>query len=265
VHPGQYTVDLLPFAAAPEIGLRTTFGVDSADPRLAQQRFDLFVAAEVQGSLALDALAQRMQAALAHELAQGGLDLPPCTTFEEWQAFRAGLNQLLYTRFGVTVDDCVPVDLGDARDTAALLLRDCADPALAVPRPTPAPHEPMPDDAAALRRLFLEVPAVAGAIRRAAFPFDERKALLERLDLLGMSVGTMPSLELAAPGQPLAAPARLRRAAHSKRAVAALDEAWALLARLEAGMPGQLDEANRSVANLEQACAARRAVEGVHP
>ncbi|HWJ96366.1 MAG TPA: hypothetical protein VNT33_16675, partial [Telluria sp.] len=243
VHPGPYTADLVPFKAAPEIGLRTTFAVDGADPRLAQQRFDLFVAAEVQGGLAVEALARQMQAALAQELAQGGLELPPCTTFEEWNVFRAGLNRLMYTRFGVTVDDCMPVDLGDTRDYAALLLTDTGEPAPATGQPARAAADPAPGDAAALRRLFLELPAVTGAIRLAALPFDERKALLERLDLLALAVGTMPSLGLAAPGQPLAAAAQARRAAHSRRAVAALDEAWALLARLEAGMPGQLDEA----------------------
>jgi hypothetical protein len=72
----------------------------------------------------------------------------------------------------------------------------------------------------------------------------------------------MPALDLAAPGQPVAPALQLRRAAHSLRAAAALDEAWALLARLErAGDPGLdalYDEADRIVANLEQALAARK-------
>ena len=44
-----------------------------------------------------------------------------------------------------------------------------------------------------------------------------------RLDLVSLSVGTMPALELAAPGQPLAPEEQLRRARHSRRAAAALD------------------------------------------
>lgn len=264
VHPGPYTADLVPFPAAPEIGLRATFAIDSADPRLAQQRFDLYLAAEASGGLGLAAFARQMEAALEHELAHGGLDLPPCTSFEEWNAFRTGLNQLMYTRFGVTVDDCVPVDLGPSRDYAALLLDGAAQPAgdvAALPAP---PADPGPGDAAALRRLFLELPAVAGALRQAALPSRERRALLERLDLLGLAAGTMPALGLAAPGQPLGMAAQARRAGHSRRAAAALDEAWALLARLEhAPADALLDEAARIVANLEQACAARRAVEGV--
>jgi uncharacterized protein YktB (UPF0637 family) len=75
----------------------------------------------------------------------------------------------------------------------------------------------------------------------------------------------MPALALAAPNEALAAAEQLRRARHSRRAVAALDEAWALLARMKhavAELPqaiGLLDEADRIVANLECDCAARRA------
>lgn len=264
VHPGPYTADLVPFPAAPEIGLRTTFAIDSADPRLAQQRFDLYLAAEACGSVELAAFGRQMEAALVDELVHGGLDLPPCTSFDEWNTFRAGLNQLMYTRFGVTVDDCVPVDLGDVRDYAASLLDGVAQPVEQVAAAAPQPPDPGPEDAAALRRLFLELPSVAGALRHAALPFQERRALLERLDLLGLAAGTMPALGLAAPGQPLSTAVQARRAAHSRRAAAALDEAWALLARLEHAPAGDvLDEAGRIVANLEHACAARRAAEGV--
>jgi hypothetical protein len=76
----------------------------------------------------------------------------------------------------------------------------------------------------------------------------------------------LPALELVAPGQPLAPGAQLRRARHSVRAAGALDEAWALLARLEpageAELPALFDEADRIVANLECDCAARREVIG---
>lgn len=287
VHPGPYQCDLTPFATAPEIGLRVRFAIDDPDPREAQQRFDLFLASEGEpgGRVALDGFVTALQAALQRELEQGNLALPPCTSFEEWNAFRAGFNQLLYTRFGVMVDDCVPVDLGAARDLAALLAARLAaqpvapytalDDAVATPDPAPAlareAFDAAREDARALRRLFLELPGVLCGLRLAALPADaavfrRHQALLRRLDLVGLAVGTMPALGLAAPKQPLAAGEQRRRARHSLRAAAALDEAWALLGRLELGGAPMaatlLDEADRIVANLECDCAARRALGG---
>jgi len=266
-HPGPYSADLQPFAAAPEMGLRLGFGVDSADPRLPQQRFDLFLASEGADGMALAALCGRIEQAVQHELAQGNLALPPCTTLDEWERFRAGLNELLYTRFGLSVADCVPVDLGESVDYAQLLLAR-ADGA-AAPACLPAAAAPEPDDAAVLRRLFLELPCVTAALRALVLPpgqalFARHQALLQRLTLVGLAVATMPALALAAPGVPLPAPARLARARHGVAALAALDEAWAWLARapqMDSGAAGAiLDDAERIVANLELACAARRAV-----
>lgn len=295
-HPGPYTVDLVPFAQAPELGLRTTFAVDASEP-VAQQRFDLYLAAEASGRLDLAELGRAVEAALQRELAQGGLALPPCTTIEEWNAFRQGLNQLLYMRFGLTVDDCVPVDLGETRDHAALLAAraaeqpatravDGAPPAAPSMPPMPAfdpafdhqRFEPAVADARALRRLFLELPCLMCGLRGAALPsgqdlFRRQQALLQRLDLLSVGANAMPALTLAAPGQPLDAGAQLRRARHSRRATVALDEAWALLARMRQGSQGSqgtpmadaalgalYDEAERIVANLEADCAGRRQV-----
>jgi hypothetical protein len=274
-HPGPYSIDLTPFAAAPEIGLRVAFAIDSPDPRVAQQRFDLYLASEAEGCTGLEGFAHALETALQRELAQGNLDLPPCTTLDEWNAFRGGFNQLLYTRFGVTVDDCVPVDLGDTRDFAQLLAARAADAPVSLPADVPAAAPVAPTrelavadaDARALRRLFLELPCVMCKLRLAVLPpgqqlFRQHQALLQRLDQVSLSVGTMPALELAAPGQPLATAQQARRAGHSHRALAALDEGWALLARLErageAQLPALFDEADRIVANLEHACAARR-------
>jgi hypothetical protein len=271
-HPGPYSLDLLPFAGAPEIGLSVGIEVDTPDPRVEQQRFDLLLASEATRAVSLDDFAHAIETALQHELAQGNLELPPCTSLDEWNAFRAGFNQLLYTRFGVTVDDCVPIDLGDRRDFAQELLGRAAhaEPA-AVAAPEAARLAPAFDaagaDARALRRLFLELPCVMGRLRLAVLPrsqdlFRQHQALLQRLDLVSLSAGTMPAFELVAPGQPLAAGGQLRRARHSVRAAGALDEAWALLARLErageAELPALFDEADRIVANLEHDCAARR-------
>jgi hypothetical protein len=182
----------------------------------------------------------------------------------------------MYTRFGVTVDDCVPVDLGAAHDYPALLearlaaqvvpvtAAVSAEPAAAMPAEA---FVPACEDARALRRLFLELPCLMCAVRMAVLPADQvrfrqHQELLRRLDLVSLSVGTMPALELAAPGQPLAPEEQLRRARHSRRAAAALDEAWALLARMKVAGEGPLDvlfdEADRIVANLELETGARR-------
>jgi hypothetical protein len=280
-HPGPYTVDLMPFESAPEIGLRTSFAIDAPDPQASQQRFELYLAAEVTGRLALDGLAASIEGALRHALATGGLELPPCTTLDEWNAFRQGLNQLLYMRFGVTVDDCVPVDLGDSRDyareLAARAQRPAALPAAgeaattapATASPPAARFDPAVEDAKALRRLFLELPCLMCGLRLAAMPaaqaqFHRQQALLQRLDLVSVGVNAMPALGLAAPGQPLDMDNQLRRARHSRRACVSLDEGWALLARLrqagEAGLPLLYDEAERILANLEADCAGRRAI-----
>lgn len=281
VHPGPYTCELLPFAAAPEIGLRVQFAIDASDPRATHQRFDLFLASEAGCMVELEGFAELAQTALQRELAQGNLALPPCTTLDEWNAFRSGFNQLMYTRFGVTVDDCVPVDLGAANDYAAMLdarlaarLDAILPPAAAreqaaAPAPVQEAFVPACEDARALRRLFLELPCLMCAVRMAVMPADQERfrqhqELLRRLDLVSLAVGTMPALELAAPGQPLAQDEQLRRARHSRRAAATLDEAWALLARMKVAGEGPLDalfdEADRIVSNLESEAGARRAV-----
>jgi len=274
-HGGPYGCDLVPFAAAPEIGLRVHFAIDSPDPRVTQQRFDLFLASEGAGELTVAGLAARIEDALQRELAQGNLELPPCTTLDEWNAFRGGFNQLLYTRFGLTVDDCVPVDLADTRDFARELMARAVEegvaavPVAAAPLALPGLIDAAVEDARALRRLFLELPCVMCRVREAALPhgqalFHQQQALLQRLDLACLAASTMPALGLAAPGQPLDIDSQQRRARHSLRAARALDEAWALLARLERaddeGLELLFDEADRIVANLERALLERKRV-----
>jgi hypothetical protein len=373
-HPGPYSVDLTPFAAAPEMGLRLRFAIDAANPRVTQQRFDLFLFSEAETQLTLAAMAAAVEQGVQAALAQGALDLAPCTSLEEWNVFRAGLNQLLYTRFGITVDDCVPVDLGDAIDFAAILRQraasapaaahaagsaavapaaahaagsaavapaaahaagsaavapaspaaspDARSPASATPpagthdepafdlsapagassvaatEATPASAAASSDAAAAdrqtsglpgnanagsptipaaardaksLRRLFLELPALSSGLRVLPLPpgldtFQTHQSLLQRLGLVALSVNTMPSLAWAAPDQPLAAAQQQRRAEHSTAAVAALDETWSLLARLQLAAapqwPQLLDEADRLCANLEFHLAQRRVAFG---
>ena len=276
-HPGPYTVHLTPFAAAPEWALRLRFVVDVANPRVEQQRFDLYLYSEMAERLDVEAFRASAQSALQIELAQGALDLPPCTSLEEWHAFRAGLNQLMYTRFGVTVDDCVPVDLGDQIDFADVLKARAAEQAVAVAataesfaaaaRPDAAPATAR-QDAFGLRRLFLELPGLGSGLRVLVLPeglpvFQQHQALLLRLGMAALNVNTMPSLAWAAPDQPLPHEEQARRTGQTLLAVQALDEAWALLARLQlaphALWPGLLDEADRICANLETGLAFRRA------
>src|SRR5471032_486923 len=253
VHPGPYSIDLTPFAAAPELSLRLRFLIDASDPRVAQQRFDLFLFSEAEAQLSVAGFGAAIEAALQAELNQGSLDLPPCTALEEWHGFRAGLNQLLYTRFGVTVDDCVPVDLGDSVDFARMLAaravpvvhmatdiqfkldepapQAAASPAAAQAAILPAVREA---DAKSQRRLFLELPALASGLRLLSLPagqatFQSHQKLLQRLGLIALSVATMPSLDWAAPDQPSPVLGQNRRSVDSAQAVQSLDEAWALL------------------------------------
>jgi hypothetical protein len=324
-HPGPYTVDVMPFASAPEWGLRLRFVVDAANPRVTQQRFDLYLYSETAGRLALADFSAAVEMALQAELTQGALELPPCTTLEEWHAFRAGLNQLMYTRYGVTVDDCVPVDLGDQIDYAIILqtrarqaaeaervrliATQAAQPAQPAQSDLAAPAAPAPDtpatiqatlhtampaavgtatpvaasrpssgatsttqavaeqDARALRRLFLELPAVGSGLRLLTLPdglpiFQQHQAVLLRLGMAALNVNTMPSLAWAAPDQPLSAAGQARRVAQAMIAQSALDEAWSLLARLQLADPPQwpslLDEADRICTNLETGLSLRR-------
>lgn len=279
-HPGPYRCQLVPFAGAPELGLDLRFVIDTPDPRVSQQRFDLLLLSEVQPQLLLTDFSAAAQAMLQQELAQGALLLPPCTALAEWQAFRAGLDQLLYTRFGVTVEDCLPLDLGDRIDFAAILRQRAerlAQPVAVAPSVPPAAPsaasaaEPEVTiavaDARALRRLFLELPAASSALRLIDLPpgpalFQLQQQLLQRLGLLSIGVATMPSLAWSAPDQPLAAALQARRAAASAAAVRALDEAWGLLARLQLAALAELeagfDQADRIIANLEHELALRR-------
>jgi len=287
--PGPYQFDLRPFEAAAELGLRLRFAIDSADPRAAQQRFDLYLASEGGGGqggtlqlLDCASFYSAIEGAVQRELAQGQLELPPCTSLAEWNRFRSGLDRLLYVRFGVTVDECLPVDLGETIDFAEVLRqRVAADaPWLAAGLQTAPPAAPVTapltarDDARCLRRLFLELPCLMCALRVAVLPrgqeqFQRHQAVLRRLDLVSLSVTTMPALGLAAPGVTLAAPQQARRIAHAARACVSLDEAWALLARLQRedaddapmeAVSALFDDAERIVANLECDVAGRRRV-----
>lgn len=276
-HPGPYAIEVAPFAAAAEAGLRIECVIVADDASPEQHRFELFLASEVTAGaddVPLPAFAALLQGAVRGALEGGTLELAPCTAVDEWHAFRAGVNELLYTRFGLIVTDCLPVDLGEAVDFAALLrARALAQvaipaPALAVPSPAPVPTATL-DDGAALRRLFLELPALAARLRVLPLPegaFALHRGLLQRLALVSVQVDTMPAVALAAPGQPLHAAGQHLRTSASIAAVAALDEGWQVLAAMKgSGFAALGDELDRIVANLECHVAARRAVPQDHP
>ncbi|QYF93367.1 hypothetical protein KY495_22295 [Massilia sp. PAMC28688] len=264
-HPGPYTTEFAPFAASPELGLQLSFVIDAPDPRVAQQRFDLYLVSEGGERVTKDDFAALIGTAVQRELAQGNLELPPCTTPEEWDAFRAGLNRLLYQRFGITVDDCIPVDLGEKVDYARLLRESASTPAvLPAPGADRVARAPAAADALALRRLFLELPALASALRQLPLPegqghFQRQQLLLQRLDHVALTINTMPALGLVGPGRKLDAAGQAIRAQASEEAALALDEAWSLLARLAHSPAALLDDADRIAANLELHCATRRA------
>jgi hypothetical protein len=275
-HAGPYAMDLVPFAAAPEAGLRVQGMIAGAEAMPGNERFELLLAAEAPPErLSVAAFAMLVQDALRGALAQGLLELPPGTSLDEWHAFRAGVDELLYTRFGLIVTDCVPLDLGDIVDYAAILraraerpaavdvpadVAPVAPTALTIPGAIPAR-----DDAQALRRLFLELPALAAQLRGlplAPGALAAQRALLQQLALAALDVNTMPALALAAPGRPLPKGAQASRAASSAAAVAALDDAWSVLARMrQDGFSALQDEAARVLANLAQHLARRRAIE----
>jgi hypothetical protein len=265
-HAGPYALELVPFPAAPEVGLRLECVIAAPDPLTDSQRFDLFLFSEGGDALTVATFATLAQAALRGALSSGLLELPPCTSLDEWHAFRAGVNELMYTRFGVTVTDCLPVDLGDTVDYAAVL-RARAQAAVAPVEPVAlaqAPPMHVPTDAVALRRLFLELPALSAEMRMLALPagaFVAHRDLLQRLALAALAVNTMPALAFAAPGVPLDEAMQDRRAAASAAALAALDEAWSVLARMkQGGFAAARDDLDRVVANLEYALARRRLV-----
>jgi len=265
-HAGPYALELVPFPAASEVGVRLECVIAAPDPLTDSQRFDLFLFSEAREALTVATFATLAQGALRSALAAGLLELPPCTSLDEWHAFRAGVNELIYTRFGVTVTDCLPVDLGETVDYAAVLRARAL--ATGAPVEPVAPPQPqaihVPDDATALRRLFLELPALSAGLRVLSLPtgaFAPHRELLQRLALAGLAVNTMPTLALAAPGVPLDMAMRERRAAAGAAAVAALDEAWSVLARMkQAGFDAARDDFDRVVSNLEYALAQRRLV-----
>lgn len=327
LHSGPHRCQLCLHPATPEIALDLRFVLDSPDPRVPQQRFDLFLSSEIDDDLTLAAMAARLQAGLQAEFASGGLDCFAQMSLPEWMRFRAQLERWLYTRFGLTVEDCALVDVGDQVDYAQILLARAAaqaasHPASPVPgagtpassaslsnhansmqvgRETQASPAAMPQtgnrpavdvsdagtlasraeaagadagqnparaaaapptarslpswislpwfdsaadavaaDAAGLRRLFIELPDFAmrwRALNPSPGFFALQQSSLQRLSLLRPLVAGMPALTLAAPNQSLAHWQIAARSDAMRQALAAWEQAWSLLARLD-DLPG---------------------------
>jgi hypothetical protein len=127
VHAGPYHTQLCLHPSTPEIGLKIQFVLDSPDPRASVQRFDLFLASEIERDLSLAAMQARLENGLQAELAAGGLECGACMSLPEWMRFRAQLERWLYTRFGFMIEDCALVDLGEQIDYAQILLQRAAD------------------------------------------------------------------------------------------------------------------------------------------
>lgn len=223
LHPGPYECVLGIGGAQPGLGLQLRFAIDGIDARASHQRFDLFLASEAAASVTLAGFAARVAATLAQELRRTSLVLPNGASLAQWQAFRAGLDQLLYARYGVQVLECMQVDVASATPPV---------------QAGPATLEQ------AWRRLVLELPCLICAVRQAVLPaaqeqFRQQQGLLLRLDQVSLALSRTPGAQLPDPGV----------------AAEALDAAWALLARLtvvgEAPLDALFAEAERIVATLE--------------
>jgi hypothetical protein len=284
--------------ATPEIGLKIAFVLDSLDPRVNVQRFDLFLASEIEQDLSLASMQARLENGLQAELAAGGLECGACMSLPEWMRFRAQLERWLYTRFGLVIEDCALLDLGEQVDYAQILLQraaavSAAPAAVVQPEPMPeippeAPPELPPEapqavrsdkgrevpgmsDAAQLRRLFLELPDFTARWRAMNPPggyFALQQTTAQRLSLLKAQVSAMPALAWASPQQALTAAQIKTRSGHMQQAIAAWEQAWFLLARLTQAQGDaeqwqrERDEIDRILANLEYTLAARAALPG---
>jgi hypothetical protein len=84
--------------------------------------------------------------------------------------------------------------------------------------------------------------------------------ICRRLSLAALTVNTMPTLAMAAPGRKLPRAAQQLRALHAVAAQSALDEAWAMLAAMRSGLDtSAVDGIDRILSNLEYSLAQRRA------
>ena len=229
VHPGPYCVDILPQQNAPELALRLYLVLDSADPRLQRQRFELFLHSEAPSGLSLAELRQSVQACI--DAQSQHLYLETCPSAQEWLAYRAALEKLLYIRFGWSVEDCMPVDLRGQANCVDYVDQVLACAAEARPQrieahtqtPIQTSAQKLPMPAAQLRRrLFLELPALCQAWRLLDWPqnlalFSQRQALWHRLDMLDAQLAILPDA-----------------AFHKPSLHQTLEQAWAQLAQWQA-------------------------------
>ncbi len=232
VHRGPYTAKILPQADIPELALHLQLVIDQLDNAVAEARFALFLHSELIEELSLTELTRRIQECVNAQVAQGYLLIDTCPSAAEWQEYRAQLEKLLFTRFGLSVEDCLPVDLAEQVDYASqLIAQELAVASAEITEPsaqlTPVKHSTIfprhLTEIAVSRRMFLELPALCRQWRALAWPrdvalFARLQAVAQRMDLLEAHYASPPT-------------ALQRRQA--QQLFLTLEQAWALLARLQ--------------------------------
>lgn len=259
VHPGPYALRLQPHPEVAEIVLALKLVLDQPDPRLPEQRFDLFLRTEGTDQIEAAQFCAQLQTCVQQAVQDQQLSLQTCASAKEWQQFRAGLEKLLYVRFGWSVEACLPQDIGTQLDAADVLLAQAAQldslEASATPpqvradntanqAATQAPTEASPATAnsrALMRRLFLELPALVQAWRQLPWPIDsalfaQRQLLFHRLDMISAEVAT------PAANAPDCGPALQQT----------LELAWARLAQMQCLPAAKLPQAQTEINTICQ-------------
>ena len=170
--PGPHALQMPLLADWPELGIALQIAADTPEPRLPQQRLELYLqdlAQSGHSELTLQRLQDDLAACLQHAWQQGRLQLPTCASAQEWQACRAWLQKTLYLRFGWLLHDWRPCELaaGQAQARRECDLRQqamaqhAAMPAAAPIAPTaPIAEEPAPQQLPAAP----DAPAIHAAV-----------------------------------------------------------------------------------------------------
>ncbi|WP_338845039.1 hypothetical protein V8J88_15210 [Massilia sp. W12] len=227
--PGPHTLQFPLLAAWPECGVSLQICASTPDPRLPQQRLELYLqefARQYGPHLSLSHLQSQIAQSVQNACARGRIRLSSCPDAHEWQSARSELEKLLYLRFGWLVENCLPCALqpGEAQALALLQAADHAQAAAnAAPAAPPEAPAALPPTATALaQRLFLELPALAHSWRAQTLfgaAHAQRQQLLRQASLLEALAALPPRQEAGA------APS----SAHAQ-AWQALDACWETLA-----------------------------------
>lgn len=248
VHRGPYTLEILPQVDVPELALRLQLVIDQLENHVAEARFALFLRSEDRAEMSLAELASRIQDCINTQLAQGYLLIETCPSATEWQNYRALLEKMLFTRFGFSLENCLPVDLAEQIDYASQLIAQENAPHIATAAKLAETEvlvaEPISNNVntanaakpsrlervAVSRRMFLELPTLCREWRLLPWPSDlanyaRLQKVAQRMDLLEARYASPPAdLQLA----------------QAQQLAITLEQAWALLARLQLASATQL-------------------------